>query len=172
MLKRLLSIILLFSLLLTIIACTNSNKTEGTMRYYYLRSDVEFDKLDGVIASEPHKNDLNANDYSELIRIYLSGPHSDVLRSPFPPDIHLISLTKDSSMIIVTLSNNFADLSGLDLTLACVCLGMTAMEITSAESVRIQTENIPLDGKMSVTINRASIQLFDDHEQYINSTES
>ena len=152
-------------------ACSARDEIHIPVKYYYLQSEVQFNQSDGVIGAEIQEAKGIESNYTQLLRIYLTGPSSNAYRSPFPRDIHLVSLVFEGDILVITLSNNFADLSGRDLTLACVCLGMTAMEITNTQSVKIRTESLPLDGKASITINSDSIQIIDDHKQYIENIE-
>ncbi len=171
MVKRLLSMILSLICLLPLMACSGQDNVKTPVKYYYLRNELQFDTPDGVISPEVREAQGNENNHAQLLRIYLAGPHSNLHHSPFPRNIELVSLLPNDSALTVTLSDNFADLSGRDLTLACVCLGMTAMELTGAQTVNIQTESMPLDGKTSVTIDSTSIQFSDLHEQYTDSTD-
>ena len=169
MLKRFLCNVLLLIWLLPLIACSNQDNIHVPVKYYYLRNEVLFNTQDGVICHEVRESKENESNFPQLLRDYLTGPLTNECRSPFPKDIALVSLRTDESMLIITLSDNFADLTGLDLTLACVCLAMTAIEITDAQSVSIQTENVPLDGKMSIMIDNSSVYFSDNHEQYLEN---
>lgn len=171
MVKRLLTVILLLLFSFSLTACSGHNTVQIPVKYYYLRNELQFEATDGVILPEIREAQGNEDNPGQLLRIYLAGPNSITYRSPFPHNIELISLTVKDATLTVTLSNHFAELSGRDLTLACVCLGMTAMELTGAEAVTIQTENMPLDGKASITIDNTSVQFSDLHEQYTDSTE-
>ena len=70
----------------------------------------------------------------------------------------------DQNTLYVTVSKELAQLSGLELTLACSCLSMTCMELTGAENIVISAENSLLDGQKSITMNKDTLLLIDKAE--------
>lgn len=163
MLKRLITIILLLLWSLSITGCSKEEQLLSPVAYYYLQVPMQFNGSDSVIHAEMREAAGFENNFAYLLRVYLLGPNSSEYQTPFPNDIKLVSLTYDDTTLVAVFSEEFATLFGLDLTLACVCFGRTAMELTGAPAVRIQTERGLLNGKASITIDHVSVHYFDDY---------
>lgn len=156
--KRYLIILLSVSLLFSFAGCVAGNK-EST-DFYYLRSAVEFSKEDGLLSAETR----NKGTYTaeELLTVYLKGPNSDKLISPFPSGCRLVRCIQDSTTITIVLSNELSTLVGYDLTLACACLTLTARSIYPEYTVKIRAESALLDGMTEITMAPEDLLLIDN----------
>lgn len=165
--KRFLCIILCLLLLLSMTACGHK-KEEFTdpVHYYYLRvqsqDNIHHGSDDSVMLPEVREGHGLLEDTGRLLENYLAGPVSETCRSPFPAGTVLVGWEMDGTTLCVTLSDQAAELTGIDLTLACACLARTFMELTGAGAVRIRAESLELDGKVSITMNQSILVLLDE----------
>lgn len=164
--KRLFAIILLFLMLPCLCACAQE-KILFPVTFHYLRAplpngEISHGAPDSVIVPEIREGDGHQEDFTFLLDIYLLGPLESTCRSPFPVGTRLEEFTLENGAASIVLSDDFGELTGIDLTLACGCLTMTVMDLTGAETVTILTEDTLLDGKESITMDRSNIILIDE----------
>ena len=156
--KKFLSFLLILIFLLTLWGCTK--KDIDSANFYYIRKNFDYSSKDGVFVPQ-------ATDSSKFITLnafvseYLRGPGSANMVSPFPSGTLLINLTKNGEILLVTLSDQFATLTGIDLSLACCAFAKTAIEFTGVSVVEISTLSELLDGVKTITITAEDIILFD-----------
>ena len=93
-------------------------------------------------------------DYFQIFESYLKGPQDSFLESPFPKSVRLVSAKMVGSQLNLVLSENYADLSGVDLMLACACITLTGLELPGVESVAIRAQNRTLNGKWEIVMNQ------------------
>ena len=74
-----------------------------------------------------------------VVRRLISGPEERNLRSPLPDNIRLLSLTIQDRRVTVDFSGGFAQLSGIELTLADYCLVLTLSQVDGVDAVQIQS---------------------------------
>ncbi len=165
--KRTASIILILALLLGLCACGETkNDLEDPVNLYYLRvqnlEELYHGSADSVIMAEQVEGLGHRKDMAYFLSLYFRGPTDAALVSPCPAGTKLVGYELADSVLYLTLSDNFAELSGIDLTLACACLTMTFLELTEAEAVQIQAETELLDGKSSIIMDADIILLLDD----------
>lgn len=136
--KRLLSIFLSLALLGSLCACGSREKADAA-RFYYLREPDNFlyGSSDGAVTFEEREVSGHEGDVKYLLTLYLQGPVTEGLESPFPAGSKLTDLRHSGGEITVTLDSNFATLSGMDLTLACVCLARTCISLANVQTVHI-----------------------------------
>ena len=157
--KRSLCILLVLLMLVPILGCRN-DEIENPLAFYYLRKDDNFGSDDSVIASEI----VDGTRYKQLqimLGAYFQGPQDPNLASPFPTGMYLLNAQVHENFAVVTLSREFASLTGISLSLASCALAKTIMEYTGVETVQIQTLATPLDGESSITIHESDILLID-----------
>ena len=160
--KRFLSILLTFFLIFSFFGC-KSNTIEEPVSFYYLRKNITFNAEDSVIGYEIADGSQFTH-VSKMLAAYLKGPKDQNLTSPFPAGTYLLNTEKIDDLLIVTLSDNFAALTGISLSIACCALTKTIVEYTGVEAVEIQTVFGLLDGEKSVIIYADDIVLYDSYE--------
>lgn len=165
--KRLRAVILLFLMLPCLLACAQEEEILYPVSFHYLRApqpngEVYHGAADSVIAPEVREGDGYQNDPVYLLELYLLGPLNRDYRSPYPVGTFLEAFSMENGVVQITLSDDFGELSGIDLTLACGCLTLTVLDLTGAESVTIRAEDTLLDGKESITMDRGTMILTDD----------
>lgn len=156
-------ICLVIMLLLLLSACVNVTDHEAnTILFYYPRKTITYGKTDSVIASEIRDEYSDTDDFYKLLALYLKGPNSTELRSPFPAGLQLVQAKQDGQVVDIILNSALDTLSGLEKTLACACLSMTCFELTDAETVCISTEAGIAAGESPIIIEKSSLLLLDD----------
>lgn len=165
--RRIIAILLALLLLPGLCACAQEEELVAPVSFYYLRAplpngEIIHGSADSVIAPELRESAGRETDYTYLLEIYLLGSLDPQLRSPFPLGTFLVDFKLENGNAILTLTDDFAELSGVDLSLACGCLTTTVLELTGAECVTIFADGVLIDGKDSLTFDRNSFLLFDD----------
>ena len=146
-------------------------KSKGTdfvepVTFYYC-NDITSNEISGndfynIFVGETREGSGYINNLQTLLLLYLRGPADAALVNPFPDNLQILSLHEENLHVSLIVSDEFASLTGLDLTLACTCLSMTVMELTGCNSVLIAAESAPLDEKDSITMTRDMLVFFDN----------
>ena len=157
--KRLLLFTLIFAVLLSTAGCAHSSIVDP-VSFYYPHKTFTYAAPDDVIAPEIREGSQIAN-IQQLLNAYLEGPKDLTLVFPFPKGTRLVDTAKIDDVRIITLSDDLAVLSGVNLTLACCCLAKTVMAYSGEDSVQIQLESALLDGESSIVISADTVILFD-----------
>lgn len=134
------------ALLLLLTACDlpqEPTAEEGYLIYYLAQMDEARggDLIRGSYEQLDLAEDASLTEQARaVVQQLISGPEEDSLRSPLPDNISLLSLTVQDRRAEVDLSEGFARLSGIELTLAdyCLTLSLTALEGISAVSITAQ----------------------------------
>lgn len=132
--------------------------------FFYPRSTFSYTADETVIGSEHREAAGHEDDIAYLIDLYLRGPQSETLTQPFPIGCRVVSCTlKSDTTLTLVVNDNFAALTGMELSVACVCLAKTLSGLTGADTVIIQTQTQLLDGKKSITIRDGAPVLLDEY---------
>jgi len=145
------------SLLLAVLLvfCLYGCRKDDSIQFYYPRTEIQYGVSDGVIAAENRNIEGTDRSLEFLLKLYLEGPVSQELRSPFPKGTALVSLSKTENTVFITLSEPFEMLENLDYIIACASVASTCFALTDADSVTITTEQTEL------TLTRENLSLAD-----------
>jgi hypothetical protein len=164
----------LFCLLLILCLCapglgcqTGTEKIDAPASFYYRRNEIGYWSESSVIQKETRDISGLEHTPNEIIALYLKGPASDALLQIFPTNTRLLSLDIAEGATTLHISDDLHQLSGIDLSIACVSLAMTTMELTGAETVRIQTDAMFSDGTNTKTFDRNCMILWDNSADLI-----
>ena len=149
--KKWISMILALVLLFGLVGC----RQQESIHFYYPRTQIQYGVADGVIAAEPRELEGTNRSLEFILKLYLEGPVSQDLRSPFPKGTALANLKQEQDTIVVTLSPPFGLLEDLDYIIACACVASTCFALTEAESVTVAT------GQTQMTLTRDNLSLAD-----------
>lgn len=156
----------LFAVILLSSTCACSAK-ESDMQvpafFYYCTATISYDSDTGVIASEVRETEGFGGDLMSILNLYLQGPLSNQLSSPFPNGSRVEWLNQIGPEITLIVNQPFAQLTGIDLTLACACLSKTLFSLTDAQTLKIHGGHTNLDGNDYIILTRDSLLLLDDH---------
>ena len=149
-------------LVLSFPACANqSSYIEKPADFYYCTSSISFESEQGVIASEIRESALYQHDLTALINYYMRGPSSTNLTSPFPTGSAVLWINQNNDGIILVMNQQFSQLTGINLSLACSCLSKTVFSVLDTESITIRCRESTLDGNETITMTRDSILIQD-----------
>ena len=159
--KKCLIFLLTAALLLALSSC-GAGQAKDPGNFYYRRTEPEYLGSEGIIASEIRDLSDLRGDLGKLLEAYLLGPQSDHLQSPFPRDTRLIEWKHENDVLKITLSEEFAQLSGIELTVACGCIARTFLELTDVSAVQLQVQDALLNSNPFITMARDTLSLSDD----------
>lgn len=159
--KRIIAFALCLVLMLPQFGCA-SEEMRSPGLFYYRRSATAYGVEDGVIASEQRELAGMETDLDALLEAYFAGPESGELQSPFPRDSRVVSWQLEDGILRLTMSDDFAALSGVELTIACACIAKTLLGITGADQISLQAESVLLSGERAILLTSESIRLYDD----------
>lgn len=161
--KKLFCIVLGCIIILFCCSCTKeAEKPLSSVTVYYKAAELTFGTAQSVIAPCHLDAAGHENDSAYLLNAYLSNTPSEAFASTFPAGTSLVSITQDALTAKVILCDEFAKLSGLDLSIACTCLTQTVISLTDCQEVIISAENAQLDGNNFITLSRDSYLLLDE----------
>lgn len=158
--KRLLSILLALTMLWGLVSCGHDASSAVTFYYPKDLSQPDNSGHEEFYATEIRKHE-DSQDLHHFISAYLKGPLDAELVSPFPRNTVLVDLELLDDLLVIHLSKEFSQLSGIRLTIACACLSLTVFGLTEAAVVRIVS---PATGKypaVDITIRQADLILTD-----------
>jgi len=156
--KRLVALILCVLFLLTFTGCSNMKGTE-VLYLYYRNADPSHSS--GLIREEPADSTLTRSVQS-LANYYFQDPQTEGVISPFPKGSDVVSFLQDGTTLQICMNSNFAELSGVDLSLALSCISLTFTQLDGIDAVSVSVENGLLAGQESVLIHDGSILLEDN----------
>ena len=155
-------ILCLILLMLPLAGCQkNTTEAEYPVTVYYKRTQPTHGAADSVIAATTIEGKNHENDYSYLLSRYLKGSSDPLFARTFPRGTTLVSFKLDALTAKIVLGDHFSSLSGMDLTIACVCLTRTVMELTGCQEVIISAETTKLNGENFITLSADSYLLID-----------
>lgn len=154
------AIILCVIILLSLCACTPEQALQEPVAFYYPKAQVSYGTADGAITFELRESASLQN--IDLLSLYLKGPVGETLAQPFPENVDIMHFQFEDQEALLVLSDNYATLSGLSLSVANACLAKTVMELTTADTVSISCESKPLDGETVIILSKQSLILFDE----------
>lgn len=162
--KKVLCILLCLSFFFLFAGCVKSQPSElpDEGNFHYVKKELTYHTSDGFIDSE--KRDIenySTDDLKYVLNTYLAGPENDELVSPFPNGTVVKDITHKNSIFSITLSDQFSELTGYDLSVACACLTLTVSEFVDAKLVQISAENTKLGGNQRISMNTDRILLID-----------
>lgn len=165
--RRGISFFLCIALFLCLNACSSRQEDIiNPVSFYYLQvqpaGQIFHGSAESVIAPEIREGHGFSDHLSMLLEQYLTGPVEENLQSPFPAGTTLIEWDADDDVLSITLSDQLAELTGVDLTLACACLSKTCFAYDDYSTVSIQAQNLLLDGKASITMEVNTLLMLDE----------
>ena len=160
--RKTIVLLLLGAILLSLGACGSSLKEP--VSFYYLRNPntIVYGSADGLVAPEQREAAGHVGDLEYLLTLYLGGPLDDRLVSPIPEGVTLENLVIRQKNLILVLSSQFAELTDVELTAACVCIATTCFSLTDVDEVTILSPETHLSEGVSMTLTRDSVTFLDD----------
>ena len=159
--KKLITCILLLCICVSFFGCKSKQALTSPVPYYYRRMELSYEGSGSVIAAEQRESRGHENDIGYLLSQFLKGPESSAFSRTFPLGTQLISFEHSDLEAHIVLTDIFAGLTGMDLTIACACITMTVIELTGVQTVHIRTESQLLNNMQTITMDKSSLVLFD-----------
>ena len=161
--KRFFSLFLCIIMIATCVGCTPpAEEIHSPVRFYYPKSKIDYGKENSVLDSEIREGYGKTESPIALLNLYLDGPVNADLTNPFPTGSTILSLTTTGEFVSVVISDAYASLSGLDLTIACASLAKTVIEITGVPNVMLRVDTLPLGSSRAILLNQEMILLLDN----------
>lgn len=167
MIKKLVVIILTLLLCFPAYGCRQDTPTfQSPVQLYYRCVNTDEDLPAKTIAPMIVEGEQFRNDTIALLNYYLALFHNkstviDSYDATFPAGTTVLAYHVQDGSAQLHLSENFSELSGVSLTIACACITMTVMELQNVDSVTITVDNATLDGATSITMNSEMLSLMD-----------
>lgn len=159
--KRTIALMLCLILTLGLFGCEQPQLlTPGT--FYYLRTETAYSGPDGVLAPEQRELDGIREDLGAILDLYCQGPVTDGLENSLPPDASLRSYSLESGVLTLEFTEEFAQLDGIELTLAAGCLAKTFLELTGAQKLILKADGALLGGQNAMSLSADDLELQDD----------
>ncbi len=138
-----------------------SEQLKSPGRFYYKTLDADYGKSQYAVDFELRETAGHETDLPWLLSEYFAGPQSNDLVAPFQRSTSLVSVEHKGAQITVRVSRDLAQLSGVDLYLACCCITLTCLELAGVDTVCIQADGALLDGKDQILLQRENLLLED-----------
>lgn len=161
--KRMISLLLALVCICGIAGCAAETPPESPVAFYYRCSEIGLGAPEGVMQAEQRDAAGHEDEYEYLLNIYVKGPKSSHLAPTFPLGTKILRFSLENNRASITLSDNFSILTGMDLTVACVCLTRTVIEMTGCEQVTLRARTTNLDGNKFITFGKDSYLLLDSY---------
>ncbi len=163
--KKWLASILALAVALSCAACAGiadepAPAADGMLSFYYRRAGVQYDTQTGVVSSEL-RSVADGAPVSDWLSVYLRGPASSELVSPFPRGVRVTEVTVSGACAHVVLSDAYDALVGVDRTIANACLTFTLTQLPDVESVQIETEGDAVAAQEAALYTAADFAEFD-----------
>ena len=165
--KRMTVLFLIISLLsVALAACTSPAAPTGQMLnpadLYYRNAEIGYGAQDGILGVQTVDLGQSAPELDRFLQEYLDGPTEQTLESPFPKNTVVQSVTAANNTVTVLLGGAYAELSGIQATVADACLAKTLLSYTGAEKVLLTVADTAGQTLRSRKIAQSDILLFDD----------
>lgn len=157
--KRPAALVLLLAAIICLSGCLTS-KSDGSPTFYYLHKEPTY--TESIIGSEPRLSVEADSDLGYLLALYLSGPISNDLYSPFPKGAAIDSLDRNGETLEITMNSVFGKMTGITLTKACACLALTVFENSEVQVVFIHAVDPESGSAKDIQLTRDSFLLYDD----------
>ena len=127
--KRMICLICALLIAVSFTGCAQGNeKLFKPVNFYYSTNPDHYEK--DAITAERRESQGYENDLEGLIQLYLDGPLSNNYINPFPDHVTVNSVVINSTNVELRVSEEFAQLSDIEMTTACACLTMTVLELS------------------------------------------
>ncbi len=160
--------LLLCALLLLQTACSAVSDPRENMaqpvRFYYCfaQDDETYGGETGAMGWEWRDLGPEPMTASEILNLYLKGPQSQNLRSPFPADAVLDQAQVADGLLTVGLGEELLELTGVQRTLAAACLVYTMTQFADITGVQLTAGEATLSGVWGGVLKPESFLLEDD----------
>ena len=165
--KRILSILLLFSLLLSLVGCAKQGNESGEYQVYYLNMDMT-----KIISEEYDSSGATGDELiQELIDRLASAPENSKLRPTIPSNVKMEWFQVNSSCLYLNFSDSYKSLSPTEEVLIRAAIVRTMLQVPGVSLVAFRVNEEPLlnsDG--NIIGSMTSDSFVENPGQQINSS--
>ena len=165
---RCIGLLLAAALLLGLLSGCASSVSPWAMLLYYRAAEVGYGE-NGLIDTEA-AGVRGVWSPETLAERYFEGPETESLVSPFPKGAALVRAQLENGVLHMTLSREFGNLTGADLSLVLSCITLTFSQLTGVEAVELSAERSLIGGQSSVKIRPDQILRVDNSEEIAENT--
>ena len=158
--KKIISIILLLSLLFALPGCSKTN-TDDAVKFYYCSTEDTYGTEQGLFASEMRVLSCDKNDYPAIINAFLNGPKEKECYTPFPGGTVLEDYQFTNGYATIVLSPHMAQQTNANVIVCCACLCMTLFSFPSFQTIEIRIAEKFINGEEKLIFTRNSFQIHD-----------
>ena len=163
---RIVAILLCALMIFSLFGCAPKEKFNTPVAFYYCLQNINHSNEKRVFDKEIHEGKEFTNDLVGLLNIYLKGPSSVSLYSPFPIKGQILGSKQEGNVLTLYLSEQFDRLPIDKLSLSIACLAQTVFEYASALILVLIPSGSFVDGTTYKTITADSFIYTDSNVNY------
>ena len=165
--KKLMIFFLTVLLLLPLLsACREPAATAEQMKtpvdFFYRRREIGAGDANSVLGIQTVDFGDKLPDTAQMLERYLDGPTDDELDSPFPKGTVVLSVSVARNTVSLQMGGTYADLNGINASVADACLCKTLLKFEAAEKIVLSVADQSGVTARSVSITDSDILLLDD----------
>ena len=169
--NRLIYLGLFVSVLLLMTGCHAEIQEAGNpFAFYYQSAEPQFRTQDGALGYEIRDVDLEQTSLEELLKLYLAGPSSEDLTSPFPKVLPVEKRSVENGTLYLTLGDEFSSLKGIHLSVATACINQTFLQLEQIQSVMIATPSGMISSQERNPLGQENFLFFDESASLFDET--
>ena len=143
-------------------ACSAKNEDfQQPVNFYYSNVEIGYNSPTAVIKPEIREGAFYNDNVEQLLEDYLAGPREQGLHCAVPDGTKLIHCNNEECVVHIMFSEEFAELSGIELSVCCSCILRTLHEYADIHTVHISAMNAQLDDELEFVLNIDDIVLMD-----------
>lgn len=144
-------------------AVAGSAPPEGSYRIYYAAAGKS---IGGAAVEYEYWTPEGAEPLLEgMLAAVFSPPAGEGLSSPYPYGVSLRAAQVDQGVLRLDLSEQYGELTGIQLTLANYCLALTLCQLEGVEAVRVTVEGRELPYRGGLELRAQDVVLTGDEEK-------
>ena len=152
--------LLLCALLICAVGCAKKEDGLQTIYAVYCKANMDYaGGKDSVYVLKSEVEGENCERIASTLLQKMIEAQGDRYESPMPIGTSVLNVKIEGDLATVNLSEEYADLSGIDLTMADSCITLTLCQIGTVERVQILVEGNPLPYRDRQIISDANVLL-------------
>lgn len=144
-------------------AAVSSDPPEGGMRVYYAVTDAS--GAAAAVGYEYCVPEAGGDVLRQLMDAALAPPEDETLASPYPYGVSLRSALLEEGVLRLDFSEQYGELSGVDLTVANYCLTLTLCQADGVDALHITVEGRELPYFSARELRAEDVVLTGDEEK-------
>ena len=165
--RKIVLILTCVTLVLCLLCACSAKKQEfeDPVSFYFAKKEISYNSSTGVLYPEIREGKTFHNNLIACLRAYMLGPDSTELQRLIPSDVYLVSCEQEEDVVNLVMSNQFSQLSGIELSTACSALLLTIHDYTGATTMNLSVKDGLVDGKDVFALSMDDIVLIDVNKE-------